>query len=89
MHALINQSLRYLPLIIGDQVPEDDPYWENFLTHLSILDYLFAPICINAVADYVAMLTEDYLVDFKKLYPDRALTPKMHFMIHLPTWMKR
>ena len=74
--------------MIGDKVPEDDLYWENFLTHLSIVDYLFAPVCTTTIADYVSMLIEDFLTEFKDLYPDRPLTPKMHFMIHLPTWMK-
>ena len=70
---------RFLPLMIGDKVPEDDLHWENFLTHLSIVDYIFAPVCTTAIADYVSILVEDFLAEFKDLYPDRPLTPKMHF----------
>ena len=37
--------VRLFPLIIGREVPEEDPHWENFLTLLiTILDYLMAPI---------------------------------------------
>lgn len=33
---------RIIPLIIGDLVPEGDPYWENYLTMMRITDLLFA-----------------------------------------------
>uniref|UniRef100_A0A1X7V448 Uncharacterized protein n=1 Tax=Amphimedon queenslandica TaxID=400682 RepID=A0A1X7V448_AMPQE len=36
--------MRYLPIIIGDKVPVNDPYWDNFLTLLRIMDYILAPI---------------------------------------------
>ena len=67
---------QFLLLMIGDNVPEDDLYWENFLTHLSIIDYLFTPVCTSTIADYVSMLIEDFLTEFKDLYSDRSLTPK-------------
>lgn len=80
---------RLLPLLIGQLVPEEDRLWENYLTLLSIMDYAFAPVTTADKADYMAMLVEDFLVEFCVLYPERRLIPKMHYMIHLPTWMKR
>ena len=38
--------------------------------------------------DYTAMLIEDFLEEFKVLYPERSLTPKMHYLVHIPTWTK-
>lgn len=35
---------RYLPLIIGRHVPENQPHWENFLSLLTIMDYSLAPL---------------------------------------------
>ena len=35
---------RFLPLMIGVFVPEDDPHWLHFLTLLDIMDYIFSPI---------------------------------------------
>lgn len=32
---------RYLPLRVGDLVPEGDEYWGNFLQMSLIMDYLF------------------------------------------------
>ncbi len=85
---LYSYAGRFLPLLIGHLVPEGDCFWDNFLMLLTIMDYVFAPVTTADKADYVAMLVEDFLVDFRELYPERRLIPKMHYMIHLPTWMK-
>ena len=65
-----------------DKIPEDNKYWENYTTHLEIMDEVFAPVTTPERMDYVGMLIEE----FKDLYPERPLTPKMHY---LPTWVKR
>ena len=36
----------------------------------------------SARCDYLAMMIEDFLVDFKELYPERPLTPKMRIFQH-------
>ena len=66
--------------MIRDKEPEDDLHWEKILTHLSIVDYILDPVCTT---DYVSMLAEDFLVEFKDLNPDRPLTTKMHFFYPL------
>lgn len=80
---------RYLPILIGDKIPEKYPYWENFLSHLEIMGEIFAPITSEDRLDYLAMLIEDFLEDFRVLYQERRLTPKMHYLLHVPTWMRR
>ena len=80
---------RFLPILIGDLVPEEHCYWENFLTLLDIVNELFAPVTTTDSADYVSLLVEVFLGGFKELYPTRTLTPKMHYMVHLATWTKR
>ena len=79
---------RFLPILIGDKIPEGYVYWENFLTHLDIMVEVFAPIISGDRIDYISMLIEDFLDDFRLLYPERPLTPKMHYLIHVPTWTK-
>ena len=85
-HLLTKWCLgRFLPLLIGDFISDDYQY----LTYLEIIDEVFAPITSPERADYVGMLIEDFLEEFKLLYPDRPLTPKMHYLVHIPTWMKK
>lgn len=81
--------MRFLPLLIGDLVPEDDDHWENFLQLLTIVDYVFAPVTTESTITYTEVLIEDFLVEFRQLYPERRLTPKMHYLIHVPSWMYR
>lgn len=73
---------RLLPLMIGDLVEEDNEYWENYLSHLEIMDEIFAPVYSIDRLGYLKMMVEDFLYDFKVLYP---LTPKMHYLVHIPT----
>ena len=52
------------------------------------MDYMFAPATTADKGHYVVMLLEDFLMDFQELYPEKRLTPKMHFMINLASYMK-
>ena len=79
---------RMLPLLVGDLVPEDDPHWLNFLLLLSIIDIIMAPKT-RALAAYLRELILQHHTAFKELYPERPITPKMHYIIHIPHWMIR
>lgn len=52
------------------------------------MDEVFAPVTSGDRMEYVAMIIEDFLEEFKTLYPLRPLTPKMHYLVHVPTWIK-
>ena len=78
-----------LPLLVGDLAPEVNDHWDNFLQLATIPDYVFAPVTSPTLAGYIGILIEDYLVDFRHLYPERRLTPKMHYMVYIPSWIKR
>lgn len=79
---------RFLPLIIGDLIPRDDNNWENFLTFLNIMDYTLSPTTTAEKMAYLSVLVEDFLTEFSELY-DRPLTPKLHYMVHIPSWILR
>lgn len=68
--------------MIGEFVPEDDKNWRLFLTLLTIIDYEFAPRTSHEVVSYLAVLIKDHHEEFKRLYPDSPITPKLHIMIH-------
>lgn len=79
---------RFLPLMIGDLIPFEDDHWENFLNLLDIMDYVFAPSTTPEKISHVEVLVEDFLTEFCNLY-NRPLIPKMHYLVHLPSWMRR
>ena len=81
------QMWRFLPLVIGHLIPEDDEHWDNFLCLLDIMDILFAhPVTTDACA-LAEVLISDHHSKFKDLYPHISVTPKMHSMIHMPRLM--
>ena len=80
--------VRFLPLIIGQKVPESNLHWQNFLLLLTIIDIIFAPVLSSNRISYLSMLIEDHYPEFIKLYSCQV-TPKLHFMIHYPEWIER
>lgn len=80
---------RYFPLLVGDLVSEDCEQWGNFLDLLKIMEYAFAPVLTDDKTYYMGLLIEEFLSDFTRLYPERRLVPKMHYLVHVPLWMRR
>lgn len=75
--------------MIGDKVPEDDPYWSNYLLLVTIMDYVFAPTLSAGCSAYLKELINDHHTAFTQLYPDKNIIPKMHYMIHLPECIEK
>jgi len=53
------------------------------------MDYIFAPVTTEDKCSYLKLKIEEFLTRFKQLYPDRSLIPKMHYILHIPSWMMR
>ena len=75
----------YLPLMIGDKIPEDDCEWEVFLMLLDILQICVSGVLSVDMVDYLRTLIKLYLVSFRKCYPECNIIPKQHYLVHLPT----
>uniref|UniRef100_A0A1X7UM88 Uncharacterized protein n=1 Tax=Amphimedon queenslandica TaxID=400682 RepID=A0A1X7UM88_AMPQE len=78
-----------LPLLIGDKIPESDLRWQNFLILLSIMDLIFAPKVSQDDISYLSILIQDHHSSFSQHYPSCNITPKLHYMVHYPTWISR
>ena len=79
---------RLLPLMVGQYVPDDDPHWMCFMELLSILVLSIAvEVSGDSIAD-LRMVVESYLFHYNELYPN-TITPKMHYLLHLPEQMGR
>jgi len=74
-----------LPFILGDLFSENDENWLNFINLHQILNFCF---CILYDDQTVRELDEKivlYLRNFKRIYPNVNMTPKMHYLSHFPT----
>ena len=80
---------RLLPLMIGEKVPVNHPHWENFLLFLKITDYVFSPVTSADIVDYLSLLIHNHHTAFRELYPESSFIPKLHYVIHIPEWMRR
>ena len=47
---------RFLPLLIGDLIPEGNENWRAFLMFLKIMEYTFAPVITMDKLDYLQTL---------------------------------
>lgn len=80
---------RHLPLIISQYIPEDDDKWACFLTLLSIMSILTSFSISPDDCALLSTLIEDHHIHFKAAYPDVHLTPKFHYLVHLPQQILR
>jgi hypothetical protein len=72
---------RFLPMIVGAKVPEKDEKWQLYLKMLDITDIVFSPVTNANQAVYLAQLIEEHHKEFKALYPNCSIIPKMHFTL--------
>lgn len=75
---------RLLPSLIAEYIPPEDEYWENYLLLLRIVDLILAPQILQDEVAYLQTLICEHHTKFVELYPDSSITPKMHYMIHVP-----
>jgi hypothetical protein len=78
---------KFLPLVIGSAVPDDDDRSEHFLSLLEIVDIVFSPVTSVDTLGTLEGLIEEYLWGFTMVYPGRSVIPKMHYLVHYPAHM--
>ena len=83
----MNLLSHILPLVIGYYIPEDDEYWLLFLRMMEIVDLILSPNTSDDYAVYVATLINEHHQEFCRLYPDRSIIWKMHFMVPMSRLM--
>lgn len=80
---------RLLPLMIGSKIPEGNAYWLHFIELTEILDYALCPIVRQGIPDYLTTVISNNLRDFQQLHPDSSFLPKMHYITHIPRYLKK
>ncbi len=67
-----------------EHISEEDEYWANYLLLLQIVDLLMAQDVTEDEVAYLSLKVTDHHTAFVGLYPEQSITPKMHYMVHMP-----
>ena len=82
-----NWSLvRFLPLIIGNRVPEGDQTWEVILELKDLVELLATPFYTLDSLSYLQSKISDHRQLLQTAFPNYKLRPKHHFIEHYP-WL--
>lgn len=80
--------VHFLPLIIGDLIPENDEVWALFLLLLQIIDILLSYTFTDHAISHLKQLISKHNSMYVTLFND-SLKPKHHFLVHYPTIIKK
>jgi hypothetical protein len=79
----------HLPLLIADLIPGENAHWILFLQLLEITQICFSPTISKDQVAFLQIMICDHHHEFRRLYVECSIIPKMHFMIHMPTMILR
>ena len=63
---------------------DDNECWANFMLLLDIADLLLAPESSEDEASLLSAMISDHHKEFVRLYPSASITPKCHYLVHMP-----
>ena len=75
--------LKIFPFIMNSI--KDNVYVQFIIELIQITHILFAPIVMTETLQKLRVLIEQHLKQFRQLFPDNNITPKQHYMLHLPS----
>ena len=75
--------------MLGDHIDEKDQHWNLFIRLQEIVDLVFAPILYESTLGYFEIIYAEFLNDFHELYPELNVTPKLHFLVHFSSIVRR
>ena len=75
--------------MVGKKVPYKNVYLQHFIEVLEIMDYTLHPIVRQSTPDNLGAVIASNLYDFQLLYPMSPFIPKMHYMTHIPRYLKK
>lgn len=80
--------VKYFGLLIGDLVPDDDPFWLLYKLLREILDIVFAKNIHNNYFNILQVLVNEHHKLYLQITNDN-LKPKYHILVHYPNFMKK
>ena len=79
--------LKHLPFILNGFINYENPFYCLLLQIVSIVQICFSPVTSVLTIDKLRNDIETHLHAFKELFPEVNVTPKMHYMLHVPNQM--
>lgn len=80
---------RMIPFIFEDILDLDNLKHQSLLLHLELVHLVFLPKFNMALTSYLKSLINEYLQAFIQAYPSEPITPKQHYLVHLPSQIIR
>jgi len=83
------QLFHILPLLIGGDIAPSDQHYKCFMLLQDIACVLCSLVITLEQIPLLCIMIHDYFEMFTALYPNRPLTPKCHYLVHLPGLIQR
>lgn len=80
--------VNYLPLMIGDLIPEGDKLWDLLIVLIKIVDIVLLPHINEINIKNLEYLVSKHNSLYMKLF-NEPLKPKFHFLLHYPTAIRK
>ncbi|XP_064482426.1 uncharacterized protein LOC135395121 [Ornithodoros turicata] len=80
---------RHLGCYVGDRVPSDCPVWRLYTLLREVVDLIMARSIPVTHIPYLQRCITMFLVDFHDQFPSTAVPPKMHFLVHYPSYIQK
>lgn len=81
--------LKYFPFCLKGFVEYGNPYYQLLLKIISTVSTCFSPVISEETIQELENSIEAHLNLFKELFPTVNITPKMHYMVHLPNQIRQ
>lgn len=77
-----------LPLLVSGFIPPYDKKWLCFTTLLEISRIITSHSVAESEILMLEFLISDFLTSYKECFPSERITPKMHFLVHYPRYIR-
>ena len=81
--------IRFFPVIIKDQVEEDNQAWECYIKFFLLVERLSAPSFSNSDLTILELFIDEFFYIYLEGFPDANLKPKAHFLGHYADMIRR
>ncbi|CAC5410253.1 unnamed protein product [Mytilus coruscus] len=75
---------RFLPLMVGDKIPYNNPKWKTFLSLRDLLFYVCAPVLDRGHIMVMQDIIEEFHEYYRENFPEETVKPKFHYTLHYP-----